>query len=119
MRRLIVALSVAAALCVSVQANAQSQDEEIALTEKAKDLVSRSLKDPSSAQFRDVYLMPKPKGGKCVCGWVNSKNSFGGYVGFRRFISDGTADLTTMDEDSPLFGALVPFNELWAAFCKK
>ena len=36
------------------------------------------LKDPSSAEIRNH---------KGNCGEVNSKNSFGGYVGFRRFIA--------------------------------
>lgn len=44
--------------------------------------VKAGLKDPASAQFRNV----KYNNGKAsVCGEINSKNSFGGYTGFGRF----------------------------------
>ena len=26
-----------------------------------------------------------------ACGWVNSKNSLGGYTGFKRFVSEGNS----------------------------
>lgn len=52
--------------------------------EKGKEGVVALLKDPDSAKFRNVAL--KPFGdGKVVCGEVNAKNSYGGYVGFRGF----------------------------------
>ena len=42
------------------------------------------LKDPSSAQFQNVKLnTPRT----ALCGQLNSKNGFGGYVGFRDFIA--------------------------------
>ena len=51
-----------------------------AMVERGKDVVSRSLKDPSSAQWRGLYIR-----GIMLCGEVNAKNAYGGYVGFRRF----------------------------------
>ena len=54
--------------------------------EKAKEAIASKLKDPGSAQFRNVKLklyIDKP----VVCGEVNAKNSYGGYVGFKRFIA--------------------------------
>jgi hypothetical protein len=48
----------------------------------ALDLVRAQLKDPHSAQFKGVRTMGD-KGG--YCGWVNAKNSFGGYSGFSVF----------------------------------
>lgn len=56
----------------------ESVDKEI--IEEAMAAVSKDLKDPSSAQFRNVRI----KGGH-VCGEVNAKNAMGGYVGFQRF----------------------------------
>ena len=54
--------------------------------EKAKESIAKSLKDPGSAQFRDVSI--KTFGAnKIVCGEVNGKNSYGGYVGFKRFVA--------------------------------
>ncbi len=47
---------------------------------KAKAAVKRVLKDPSSAMFEGLFTHPG-----AVCGFVNSKNSFGGYVGRRPF----------------------------------
>lgn len=49
-----------------------------------------SLKDPSSAEFRDVksYAFTGQNGladGFTVCGMVNAKNSYGGYTGFTPF----------------------------------
>lgn len=46
----------------------------------AKKAVEKNLKDPSSAQYRNLIS----KGGM-VCGEVNSKNSMGGYAGFEEF----------------------------------
>lgn len=49
-------------------------------------IVRNSLKDPVSAQFRNL------RGGKSngsVCGEINAKNSFGGYVGFQPFVVVG------------------------------
>lgn len=44
------------------------------------------LKDPESAQFRDVKFKNAgdPESWH-MCGYVNAKNAFGGYVGFTRF----------------------------------
>ena len=42
----------------------------------------RSFLDPSSAQWRDLYLR-----GIVLCGEVNAKNAYGAYVGFRRFFA--------------------------------
>ena len=45
---------------------------------------SAALKDPSSAQFQGLELKA---GGKVLCGEINAKNSYGGYVGFRPFVA--------------------------------
>lgn len=56
--------------------------ETKALQEKAATMgaVSSVLKDPDSAKFEFL---------NANCGTVNSKNSFGGYVGTKRFVSVG------------------------------
>lgn len=46
--------------------------------EKAQEFVKSLLSDPSSAEFRNQ---------NGFCGEVNSKNSFGGFTGFRRFMA--------------------------------
>lgn len=54
-------------------------------TGSAKTAVADQMKDPSSAQFREVRRVDD-----AVCGEVNGKNSFGAYSGFQRFfVVDG------------------------------
>jgi hypothetical protein len=55
-----------------------------ALVARAQDAIREALKDPQSAQFKDVYVR-ELKTSRVVCGSVNAKNSYGGYVGFRPF----------------------------------
>lgn len=55
----------------------------------AQEDVAQSLKDPSSAQFRNMqFVASKDDTGSnnsgYVCGELNGKNSFGAYVGFER-----------------------------------
>ena len=57
--------------------------------------VKAKLKDPDSAQFRNLQYTPP-----FVCGEVNAKNSFGGYNGFERFIT-GTRDATFLESEVP------------------
>lgn len=49
--------------------------------DKARQAVAEKLNDPGSAQFRNER---SEKGG-WVCGEVNGKNAFGGYIGFKRY----------------------------------
>jgi hypothetical protein len=65
--------------------------------EHAKRTVADSLRDPSSAQFREVRKVRLHFAGNrvtLICGEVNAKNGFGGYVGFRPFyyVADAKVD---------------------------
>jgi hypothetical protein len=60
--------------------------ETIVAAERA---VRGELKDPDAAQFRDVRVNYTEEFGVVACGRVNAKNEFGGYTGFRRFVSSG------------------------------
>lgn len=72
--------------------------------------VKEHLKDPGSAQFQNQFI-----GRKGVpCGEVNSKNSFGGYTGFKRYISVGK-DLTVI-EDGNMSSS--EFETSWGDICK-
>ena len=48
-------------------------------------MIGPFLKDPDSAKYQTI-TMRKRLGSTVFCGEVNSKNSFGGYVGWRSFI---------------------------------
>lgn len=65
--------------------------------------VRDSLKDPDSARFRSLELHASESAvpWKALCGEVNAKNSFGGYVGFRRFVASDSSVMGVMvDVDS-------------------
>lgn len=49
-------------------------------------VIKYSLKDPGSAVFGPISAARKNDGIVVVCGWINAKNSFGGYTGNRPFI---------------------------------
>jgi hypothetical protein len=49
--------------------------------------LSRTLKDPTAAQFKWLPVAASGSGPIGYCGLVNIKNSHGGYVGFRRFFA--------------------------------
>lgn len=57
---------------------------------KGKQAAAALLKDPSSAQFRNVQVVEG-----AVCGEINGKNGYGAYTGFSRFLvlKDGRAGL--------------------------
>lgn len=68
---------------------------------KTKEIVSASLKDPSSSQFRNVRIVDYSDG-KVICGEVNGKNSYGGYVGFFPFVaSTESSTLYSRDSEYP------------------
>lgn len=62
---------------------------------RAKTAVSNAMRDPESAQFKNLRTRLRPAGkgqvlgptaaGWVVCGEANGKNAFGGYVGYRAF----------------------------------
>ena len=54
--------------------------------EEAKASVRAKLRDPESALFENVRLSPKDPLELTVCGTVNAKNGFGGYVGRKPFV---------------------------------
>jgi hypothetical protein len=48
--------------------------------------IKRTLKNPESAQFRDIGGSRSETGKIVGCGWINAKDSLGSYVGERPFI---------------------------------
>ncbi|MGO8840686.1 MAG: hypothetical protein ACLQF1_05960 [Methyloceanibacter sp.] len=70
--------------------------------------VRATLKDPDSARFGAMSATKDMTGSVSVCGWVNAKNSFGGYTGDQLFIgllNDGARPavftLTAIDPQQP------------------
>jgi hypothetical protein len=54
--------------------------------------VTRTLKDPTSPIFGSIVGGIDRSGGRYACGFVNAKNSFGGYTGDTPFEGSFTAD---------------------------
>lgn len=79
--------------------------KKIVWMDRGKVSVKAKLKDPESAQFRGLYFHRGKDGIPMTCGEVNSKNGFGGYVGFQRFLSAGTVELTMLQHEAPDFSA--------------
>jgi hypothetical protein len=83
---------------------------------RGEEAVAANLKDPSSAQFRNVFFHMAKIDGKDApisCGEVNSKNSFGGYNGYQRYISAGTPELSYLEEE------VADFSRAWKIMCVK
>lgn len=77
------------------------------------DAVQQKLKDPSSAKFRNVRFCRGLNNLPLCYGEVNSKNSFGGYGGFQRFISAGSPKLTYLEEQ------VSDFDKAWSKLLKQ
>lgn len=58
--------------------------------------VKLRLKDPDSAEFKGSAVY-RASGAPVVCGYVNAKNSFGGYTGWEEFI--GGNGIVIMEND--------------------
>jgi len=88
MKALITAVSVALATPALAQTivDGSGADMPEPMRRAMMEKVTHDLKDPMSAQFRGIRP-GKPAKGNAVswCGEVNAKNSYGAYVGFKKF----------------------------------
>jgi hypothetical protein len=81
----------------------------------AEETIRYNMKDPSSVMLRDTQLSHD---GKVVCGQVNARNSYGGYVGFNRFIYPlERAPSFVIDKDDDTDKQKSSFNKSWAELC--
>jgi hypothetical protein len=71
------AAAAAAAALVAAAPHPRLDPEE----KTVRDAVAAQMKDPDSAEFKGV----KKTSPGYWCGWVNAKNSFGGYTGYAVF----------------------------------
>lgn len=92
------------------KARAPVGPEDQAFGDRALRKVERLLKDPNSVQYRDVILS-RSRNGAAVCGELNAKNSYGGYIGFARFFSfkDSTEIFRGNAKDN--------FESVWRELC--
>ena len=77
----------------------------------AKGALTQTFKDPTTAQYRGLFISGKAL--PVLCGEVNAKNSYGGYIGFRRFYASGKPMLNAVE---PVRDASV-FEGMWPSMC--
>ena len=78
--------------CVCVLATPSANADE-AVIETAQTRVRDVLRDPQSAEFRNLsYRQGRTNLPDVVCGEVNARNAFGGFVGYAPFVYDPRTD---------------------------
>lgn len=82
----------------------EARDRAIAIEVDAEIALKNFLKDPDSAEIRNH---------KGNCGEVNSKNSFGGYTGFKRFIASSA--IVAVEGENMDSGE---FQKAWEQVCR-
>jgi hypothetical protein len=101
--RLVATIALAGvAISAAPKRHAPASNPTAAIFARARTAVADAFKDPASAQFRALSVATDANGLKKVCGQVNAKNSYGGYVGFRPFaylLEIGDAVFAPEDDD--------------------
>lgn len=93
----------------ATQAQMMMKERSVFIKE-AKEQVANSMIDPESARYRNLFLSELAT--QALCGEINGKNRYGGYVGFQKFYSIpfGSAISTGQDDKSFEIG--------WNSYCK-
>lgn len=105
----------AADLKAQQDAEATSQKTRVqAEVDRFKAALTERFKDPSSAQFKNVvaYGVAQPLRISFMCGQVNAKNSYGAYIGYKRFFMIGTS--TAQIEDTQNTSII---DHMWPSTC--
>lgn len=89
---------------------------------EAKSKIGKVLFDPTSAQYEYIYAVGLLEKQYAVCGALNAKNRFGGYIGVKRFflLENGEDPLFEDQESSKTddLAGRVAFEVIWKVFCK-
>ena len=84
----------------------------------ARSAVTDGLRDPGSAQFRNIRRYVNSRGTTTFCGEVNSRNAYGGMTGFRRFysgVTDRGEASATINDQGGIVGSF--FEAAWGQTC--
>ena len=81
----------------------------MAWIDSQKGLLEAGLKDPTSAQYRNLCVAYYKGKTPIVCGEVNAK-TFGGYMGYQPWIGADVAGIF-LESD------MADFGDLWSTFC--
>lgn len=78
---------IAGSIAIVISQLAASQTAPTLNEKLLREAMVNHLKDAESARFKSIVYKPSgPEGMWEMCGEVNAKNAFGGYVGFTKFI---------------------------------
>ncbi len=91
----------------------ETDAKRVAWIMNGKSSIKQRLKDPDSAKFRGMFFANNVA--PVACGEVNSKNSLGGYTGYKRFVTGNQLDLTFVETD---MGA-GEFDKVWKELCRR
>ena len=91
----------------------ETDAKRVAWIMNGKSSIKLRLKDPDSAKFRGMFFANNVA--PVACGEVNSKNSLGGYTGYKRFVTGNRIDLTFVETD---MGA-GEFDKVWKELCSR
>ncbi len=119
----VVGLPLLLVTCVAIFVDPLSPEDQAAMNahRTAQDAIRFTLKDPDSAQFRNIFS-PK-RAGKTepavICGEVNSKNSFGAMAGFTRFViaNTGKDGVFAVEQASSTRAQKAEFDGNWSHHC--
>ena len=91
MRKWLFGIVVFAAGCAGVDQVGLEVPMPPAAQQAVQTAVANQMKDPFAAQFRNWHAFESQKG-LLICGEINAKNSYGGYVGFTHFVAHASTD---------------------------
>lgn len=102
------------------RAKLEKEKQLSAFVADAKLELTRDFKDPSFAKWRRLFVVPADGRFMFLCGEVNGKNSYGAYVGFKRFYvnpnaKDETGMAVTDETETQVANSL--FNTLHSVYC--
>lgn len=100
----------AAAVARTSEKKKLSSSQEFIWILTNQELLARKLRDPDSAKFGKDVVSYK-SGAPVVCGTVNAKNGFGGYMGAERWVGMGTTIGAFLSSE------VADFDNLWRKVC--
>lgn len=109
--------------CQRATVTSEAAPPHYATIEAGKDLAAYSLRDPASADYREVFVQLEPVRdfdwvqGHVVCGQINGKNAYGAYAGFRRFVAVPLTRRVEHEPDDAGPGKQLAFEMLWRTAC--
>lgn len=82
---------------------------------KAKANISADLKDATSVLWRNTFVSDGGSTMLVLCGELNAKNSYGAYIGFRRFFSTNEPALQHLEDAKTKY----VIDKMWVSLCAK